>query len=369
MLSVTGPGHYFRQSRITYEAGEIISPLGKKACIIGGKTALTKVSKALRESLDKQGIESGEPLWYGGEASLANINTLEQSLESNIPDFLVGVGGGKALDTVKAVGYRLNLPVVAVPTIASTCAAASGISIINDDNGAFVEISRESRRPDYVLVDTQVIREAPYRFLVAGIGDTLAKWFESRATVRRFRENAINGSALALAQHLYHLLLRSGCPALEAVQAGKTCPELEDVIDGIILVSGSVSGYGGDDCRTAAAHAVYSGLTIFPQVHETYHGEIVAFGILAQLAIENKTDEEILELIEFYRKVRLPFTLKALGIDRRSLTESQWDELGKVTVAIEDMANMPFKVTPQMVIEGIQRADLLGEQIRWKGGV
>jgi glycerol dehydrogenase len=211
-------------------------------------------------------------------------------------------------------------------------------------------------------LDTEVIQKAPYRFLVAGIGDTLAKWFESRATVQRFRKNAINGSALSLAQHLYDLLLRAGCPALEAVQAGKTCPELEDVIDGIILVSGSVSGYGGDDCRTAAAHAVYSGLTIFPEVHQTYHGEIVAFGILTQLAIEDKTDAEILELIEFYRQVKLPFTLKALGIDKNQLTASQWEELGKVTVAIEDMANMPFKVTPRMVIDGIQRADSLGEQ-------
>ncbi len=361
MFNVSGPGHYFRQAGLSGKAGEIVNVLGSKACIIGGKTALSKAGDSLIEGLGKEGIAAGEPLWYGGESSWANIHKLVESLGSNPPDFLVGIGGGKAIDTVKSVGYQLNLPVVAVPTIASTCAPSSAISIINDDDGMFLEISRESRPPAYILVDTTIIQEAPYRFLVAGIGDTLAKWFESRATVQRLRKNAANGSALCLAENLYGLLLRSGAQALDALQAGEISPELEDVIDGIILVSGSVSGYGGDDCRTAAAHAVYSALTIFPQVRDTYHGEIVAFGILTQLALEDKTDAEILELIEFYRKVKLPFTLKALGIDKNSLTASQWEELAKVSVEIEDMSNMPFKVTPQMVLDAIQRADALGE--------
>ncbi|MGF6949317.1 glycerol dehydrogenase-like iron-containing ADH family enzyme [Neobacillus sp. B4I6] len=93
-------------------------------------------------------------------------------------------------------------------------------------------------------------------------------------------------------------------------------------------------------------------------MHHTYHGEIVAFGILAQLCMENTSDDELKTLISYYQQVGLPFTLKQMGIT--NLTDSQWRRLGDITVTIEDMENMPFEVTPEMVIEAVRRADEIG---------
>lgn len=360
MKIVTSHGKYIRRTGILDEIGEYVRTFGKRACLIGGKTALSFVSDRITKDLKKNGIDIYPPLWYGGECSESNIQALTQPIEKFKPDFLLAAGGGKAIDTVKALGYLFNLPVIAIPTIASTCAAATCITILNDDNGEYVEISRKSKNPELILLDTQVILEAPVRFLTSGIGDTLAKWFESKASNQKALPNAFNGGAVALAHFVYELLLKEGQRAAEAIHNGIVSSELENVIDAIIPVSGSISNYGGDDCRTAAAHAVYSGLTIFPEVHEVYHGEIVAFGILTQLAIEQRADEEIFELISYYKKVNLPSTLGEMGIDISCISEEQWKTLGTVTVKIEDMANMPFTVTPQMVIEGIQRADQLG---------
>ncbi len=360
MKLVSGHGKYIRGVGLIGQIGEYVGAFGKRACLFGGMTSLSLVSDPITKSLLECGIELHPPIWYGGECSVNNIHNLEHLVEEFRPDVFLVAGGGKAIDTVKALGFLLNLPVIAIPTIASTCAASSCISILYNDKGEYIEISRKSKSPDLILVDTQIILEAPVRYLTSGIGDTIAKWFESKAANQKAESNAFNCGAVALARFVYELLLKEGKSAAESVHKRVASRELEDVIDAIIVVSGSISNYGGDDCRTAAAHAVYSGLTIFPEVHEVYHGEIVAFGILTQLALEGRPDEEILELVSYYKQVNLPSTLSEMGLDPALITDEKWQTLGSVTVEIEDMVNMPFAVTAQMVIDGIHRADQLG---------
>jgi len=362
MYTVPGPGKYVREDGLLRNVGAYIKEFGNTALFIGGKTALSIVEPLVKQSLAMHGVENKGFEWYGGECSWSHVERLSRIVKEKQPQVLVAVGGGKAIDTVKAVAYAVNLPVVAIPTIAATCAPATPIAIMYDDEGTFIEISRRSQAPSLVLVDTGVIVRAPYRFLTAGIGDTLAKWFESSASVKKSEPTALNRSAVKLANEVYQILLEKGPAALEAVKQGKANQAVNDVIDCIILISGSVSGYGGDDCRTAAAHAIYSGLTIFPEVHETYHGEIVAFGILSQLVMEGKSEEEIRELIGFYKKVGLPYTLEDMSVT--NLSEDDWKRLGEVSVEIEDMANMPFAVTPEMVVHAVQGADRIGRKAK-----
>jgi glycerol dehydrogenase len=360
MIVTVGPAQYVRNMGLINESGIYIRKFGKSAALIGGHTSLEMVEESLKQSLTNQGISLKQSLLYGGESSESNIARLVDELRGSEIDVLIVAGGGKAIDTGKVVAYRLGKPLIAIPTIAATCAAATAISIFYSDEGEFIGIERKSKAPDLVLVDTEIILRAPVRFLIAGIGDTLAKWFETKASVKKAAPTALNQTAIAIAGQLYQTLLQIGKEAITSIEKQIATKELENVIDAVILVSGSVSGYGGDDCRTAAAHAVYSGLTIFPEVHETYHGEIVAFGILAQLCMENTSKDELKTIIDYYQKVGLPFTLKQMGI--KSLTDQQWKKLGEVTVTIEDMANMPFEVTPEMVIQSIRQADEIGNE-------
>ncbi len=361
MYTIPGPAKYVRQLDVLQEIGSYIKDFGDQVLMIGGKTALSLNESILLEGLERYGIECKGSIWYGGECSWKHIEQLTEIVQQHKPKVLIAVGGGKAIDTVKAVAFAVKLPIVAVPSIAATCAAATPLSIIYDDGGTFIEISHRAKAPDLVLVDPGVISKASYRFLAAGIGDTLAKWFESSASVQKSQPTALNRSAVSLAEGLYHLLFEKGPSAIAAIKQGRVDQSVDDVIDSIILISGSVSGYGGDDCRTAAAHAIYSGLTIFPEVHDTYHGEIVAFGILAQLVLEGKDEETIRELISFYQQVHLPYTLEDMGIT--TLSQDDWSRLGQVTVEIEDMRNMPFEVSSEMVIHAIQGADQIGRRV------
>jgi glycerol dehydrogenase len=361
MKVTVGPAQYIRNQGLLEEAGKYIKRFGKTAALIGGHISREIIEASLRQSLTEHGILLKQSLWYGGESSQTNIDKLVDELTDENIDILIATGGGKAIDTVKAAAYRLNKPLVVIPTIAATCAAATPIAILYSDEGEFIGIERKSKAPDLVLVDSNIIMNAPVRFLIAGIGDTLAKWFETRSSVKKAAPTALNQTAIAIAGQVYKTLLQIGKEAVTAVKTERVTKELEDVIDTIILVSGSVSGYGGDDCRTAGAHAIYSGLTIFPEVHETYHGEIVAFGILAQLCMENSSEDELKALISYYQEIGLPFTLRQMGITH--LTDLQWKKLGEITVTIEDMANMPFEVTPDMVVAAIRQADEIGNRM------
>ncbi|WP_413299638.1 iron-containing alcohol dehydrogenase family protein [Bacillus sp. 1P10SD] len=358
MKVTVGPAQYIRNKGVLEEAGTYIKNFGKTAALIGGHTSRGIIEGSLRKSLSEHGVSLQHSLWYGGESSQKNIDRLVADLKGENIDVLIVTGGGKAIDTVKAVAYRLNKPLVVIPTIAATCAAATPITILYTNEGEFIGIERKSKAPELVLVDSEIIMNAPVRFLIAGIGDTLAKWFETKASVKKATPTALNQTAIAIAAQVYQTLLQIGKEAVTSVKTQIVTKELEDVIDTVILVSGSVSGYGGDDCRTAGAHAIYSGLTIFPEVHETYHGEIVAFGILAQLCMENTGEDELKSLISYYQEIGLPFTLKQMGIT--NLTDRQWKKLGEITVTIEDMANMPFDVTPEMVIKAVRKADEIG---------
>ncbi|WP_160725913.1 iron-containing alcohol dehydrogenase family protein [Bacillus sp. USDA818B3_A] len=361
MFVTVGPGKYHRKAGLLSDVGSYIKQLGKTAVVIGGNTSLQVIDEPLRRSLSEHDVTLKQSLWFGGESSQTNIDRLVEQLKNESFDVLIAAGGGKALDTVKAVAYYLNKPLVAIPTIAATCAAATPICILYSDEGEFLEISRKSKVPELVLVDSEIILNAPVRFLIAGIGDTLAKWFETKCSIKKAVPNAINQTAIAIAAQLYQTLIQNGTKAVQSIHEEKLTDELNDIIDAIILVSGSVSGYGGDDCRTAAAHAIYSGLTIFPEIHDTYHGEIVAFGILAQLCMEGTEIEEIRSLIKYYQQVGLPYTLQQMAI--KGLTEDQWKTLGEVTVTIEDMSNMPFEVSPEMVIDSVRQADSIGTEM------
>src|SRR6185295_12441323 len=151
---------------------------------------------------------------FGGECSLAEIVRITQAAKQNKAQVVVGAGGGKVLDAARAAAADLDLPAVNCPTVASSDAPCSALSVIYSDEGV-VQGSRFYRKnPDLVLVDTQIVAQSPPRLLVAGMGDALATWFEAKTCVEGRVKNLRGGlstqAALALAELCYRTLLADG---------------------------------------------------------------------------------------------------------------------------------------------------------------
>mgnify|MGYP000915931333 FL=1 len=354
-----GPPVYLRGYDILPQIGENAAPLGHRVFIVGGKTALSVAQTAVVSALEAADLDIVGMEWYGGQCSWTNVHALSAKAQAARAQCIIAVGGGRALDTTKAAAFASALPLITVPTIAATCAAWTPLSAIYSDDGEYLEFSRKAALPSAVLVDTKIISQAPVRFLVSGLGDTLAKWYELAASTRGRSLSAPVRAGLALGKLCKEIIVEAGPTAYRSAQLGQPSEALDQVVDTIIAIAGSVSGLGGDEARTAAAHAIYSGLTVVEAVHMMVHGEIVGFGILAQLALENRPSEEIQEFLTLAEQIGLPITLSQLGITE--LSNADWQRIASLSLAVEDMAAMPFPVTTDMVIRAIQQADSWGQ--------
>lgn len=289
---------------------------------------------------------------FKGECSKNEINRLNEKVKSSNLDVVIGVGGGKALDTAKAVAYKLGLHVIIVPTIASTDAPTSALSVLYTDDGVFDEYLLLPTNPTFVVVDSSIIAKAPTRLLVAGMGDALATYFEARACMRASNNTMSGGktslTAYALAKLSYDVLLENG------LKAKLSCDENVNslALEAIIEANTYLSGIGFESGGLAAAHSIHNGLTAIDETHSYYHGEKVAFGVITQLVLENAPKQEIKQVVDFCKQVGLPTKLSDIGIEK--IDNNKIMEVAKLACAEgETIHNMPFEMTEEMVYSAI----------------
>jgi len=249
------------------------------------------------------------------------------------------------------------------PTIASSDAPCSALSVIYTEEGAWEEYRIYRRNPDLILVDTAVIAKSPVRHLVAGMGDALATWFEARVCAdtgaKNMRGGASTRSALALAELCYKTLLADGVAAIEALHRQVPNNSLERLVEANTLLS----GLGFESSGLAAAHAIHNGLTTASGTHAYMHGEKVAFGLIAQLMLESQPNCVVEEVLAFSNSVGLPTTFADIGIGgpSRDLLET----VAKRAAALgETIHNEPMAVTPALVLEAMRAADSAGTSFR-----
>jgi len=296
---------------------------------------------------------------FGGECSIREIKHFKAEAEAIAADMIVGIGGGKTLDTAKAVANQLSIPVIIVPTAASTDAPTSAMSVIYSEDGVHEDYYTYDSNPDMVLVDTEIIMNGPVRLLVAGMGDALATYFEALANEASDTANYVGEGyrrtmlGMAISKLCYETLIAKGLQAKLDFENGCCTDILEDVIEANILLS----GLGFENTGCAAAHGIHTGLTALPQSRAYFHGEKVAFGTICQLVLEGKSSELMEEVIEFCLSVGLPVTLEDLGIEDN-------EENIKIIAekALPDIVSEPLELTEAMLFNAIKVANELGRR-------
>ncbi len=379
MLSVfCSPLPYVQGAGAMRRLGAEMAAVGLEgpALIVAGATPIARLAPVWAAALDEVGIGHRVRL-FGGESSRREIAAIVEEARSLGAHTIVAAGGGKVLDAARSAAAAMRLPFVSCPTICSTDAPTSALSVIYADTGSecgsveAYEIHRRS--PDLVLLDTQVIAESPPRLLAAGIGDAMSTWYEGRAAAAAGKPNMRGGratlAAVALARLCRDTVLADGEAALEECRAGRAGASLERVAEAATLLS----GLGFESAGLAAAHAVHNGLTAIPATHHALHGEKVAFGTLVHLLLEAHAataaaDREAIlaeakHVAAFFVRVGLPVTLGELGVSaegNESLAIAVRRIASRATQPGETIHNMPFPVDADRVATAIEAADALG---------
>lgn len=329
----------------------VCAPFGKKAAIIGGKHALAAAEEKLRKAVEGSEIEITGTYWYGGEASVENIEMLRPQVAD--ADMIFAVGGGKAIDTCKVLAHQTGRPFFTFPTIASTCASCTSLGILYHPDGSLREYSFSKVPPTHIFIDPQIIADAPVKYLWAGMGDTMAKHFECTTSSRGDVPAHSDAMGIALSTMCAQPILRWGRKAMEDCKAHQVTPELTEVILGIIVSTGLVSNFVQVDYTTGLAHAIYNGFTILPSTEEHHHlhGEVVSYGILAMLTIDKQLEERD-KVMAFNRSIGLPTRLSDIHAKPQDLKAVAEKALKGI-----DVRKWPYEVTVDMIVQGIQRLE------------
>lgn len=360
--TIISPNRYVQGRGELKNLPEHAKKLGKKLFVIISASGLKRVRDLLEKSFENTGMELVFEE-FQGECCETEIKRLGSRFQENKCDLVVGVGGGKIHDSAKAAAYYQGAPVVIIPTIASTDAPCSALSVIYSETGVFERYLFLNSNPDLVLVDTDIIAAAPSRLLVSGMGDALATYFEARAVAASGALSCAGGKptkgALALAKLCYETLLEDGVKAKLAVEAGACTQAVENIIE----ANTYLSGIGFESGGLAGAHAIHNGLTVIKDCHHLYHGEKVAFGTLTQLVLENAGQESLEEVIGFCMDVGLPTTFAELGMARPD-KDLLMEAAVRACSPDDTLVNMPFEVTPEMVYAAMVGADALGRYFK-----
>ncbi len=358
MISTTlFPGRYVQGTDSIQRLGTELSRFGQKGFAICTPFVFEKTLPILQN--DIQQIIQFNVEKFNRECSDEEIDRLSSIAENHKSEVIVGIGGGKTLDTAKAVAYKLKLPVAVVPTIASTDAPCSALSVIYTQTGEFKRYLILPKNPDLVLVDTKIIVQAPARFIVSGMGDALATWFEAESCKTKYAGNMTGDvgsiTAFALAELCYKILIEYGHLAKLACEAHVITPALEHIVEANTLLSGLGFESGG----LAAAHAIHNGLTVLKQTHKYFHGEKVAIGTLASLFLTDKPMDVINEVFSFCETVGLPTTLGDIGLS--NISDADLMKVAESTCAEgETIHNEPIHVTQEMVFSAVKTTDAFG---------
>jgi glycerol dehydrogenase len=343
------PSKVLRGENSLIDNSEILSSLGKHPLIIGGETSL-KLTQPLLNSIWEKYQLTASSMSYSPDCSENSLKNLYKQVKTHKADLIIGVGGGKALDTAKLLAHQCQLPIVTIPTSGATCAAWTALSNIYSDEGAFQYDVSLNKCPDLLILDYSIIATAPKTTLIAGIGDAIAKWYE--ASVSSSNSNAtLTIAAVQQARVLRDILFQKSASALNN-PGGE---DWREVVDATVLLAGVIGGLGGANCRTVAAHAVHNGLTQLPETHNKLHGAKVAYGILVQLRLEEIVQNNQLavtarqQLIKFYKEIGLPCTLEDLGLQNITLDKLRFCAQFACQ-SHSDIHRLPFPVNPEQLL-------------------
>lgn len=345
------------------EIGFFARYYGKKAVVIGGKTAISKAKDALLEGIADTDIEILDYIWYGGDSTYENGDALIANKIVQQADIIFGVGGGRACDTAKYVANEMDKPLFTFPTVASNCASVTAISVIYNPDGSFREYYF-NKIAEHTFINSKIIAESPYELLWAGIGDALSKECEAKFSSKGIALSHTPLMGVHLSGICTEPLFMYGAEALKACKEKQITSALEQVVLDIIISTGIVSNMTTKMpeyyYNSSLAHCVYYGATVTHGGHKRRHGEVVALGVLCQL-VYDKQYEMRDRVMQFNKELGFPICFDDIDID-----ENEFEAMTNKVVTSTEWEYRPKDVTEEKFIKCMKEQNAAGRMFKEK---
>lgn len=328
-------------------------PYGTRVLMIGGKTGMEKGKEILVTALTAANspLEIVDAVVYGSECTYERIHELHDRYKAKDIHMVFGMGGGKAIDTAKGVAWEMGVPVFTFPTIASNCAPMAALSVVYHSDNSFDSFYYFDRPAVHCFMNTDIMIHAPKKYLRAGMGDTIAKYFECHFSARGDELDYHSALGREISNLCYERIYHYAADALMEQQRGKPGPAFEQVVLTIVVNTGLVSHLVEDCYNCAVAHSICYGLNLIEGLEERYlHGDLVAYGVLVQLTLDGGR-EQAAEVRKLLEQMEVPVTLKQMGV---SLEAPVIQRVIKEAAAGPDMEHIPYPVTENMLYEAMK---------------
>ncbi|GHA06434.1 iron-containing alcohol dehydrogenase family protein [Streptomyces echinoruber] len=243
--------------------------------------------------------------WYEvGGGTLDDAVRLAGEMKAGHYDAVVGLGGGKIIDCAKFAAARVGLPLVAVPTNLAHDGLCSPVATLDNDAGRG---SYGVPNPIAVVIDLDVVREAPARFVRSGIGDAIsninaiADWELSN----RVTGEKIDGLAAAMARQAGEAVLRhpGGIGENDFLQV---------LAEALVLTGIAMSISGDSRPASGSCHEINHAFDLLYPKRAASHGEQCGLGAAFAMHLRG-AHEQSAHMAEVLRRHGLPVLPKEIG--------------------------------------------------------
>lgn len=291
---------YVQEKGILFKVQQYLK--GNKTLIIIGAFNAEVFAKMLTSSLTKE----YECLVYDKECTYENIKQLSAKMEKEHFDSIVGFGGGKVLDIVKTVSYFYPCQLMVIPSSASMDGACSALSVLYHEDHRFDRFLYLDKNPDVVLVDSQIIFDAPFSLLCAGMADAISSYYDFEYMKDKI---ALSNEVIKCAKNCYHNVYS----LYQKVKQDYMDRNLSEAVECIIKTNIYDSAVAFENVGCEFSHVLANATTKIGD-SKGMHGERVGVGTLFQLLLENK-QEEYHKLKKMLLDLDMPVCLQDLHVN------------------------------------------------------
>jgi glycerol-1-phosphate dehydrogenase [NAD(P)+] len=282
----------------------------KSALIVAGSKTYDVAGKTVKVLLEGEGLEVNTFLVES--ATVKDVEAVEEKIEVLKPQVVFGVGGGTKIDVAKLSSARQKTPFISVPTTASHDGIASPLTSVK---GFEKPYSVMAQAPIAIIADTNMIMQAPWRFVISGCGDVIAKFTAVRDWKLAHDETNeyYGGYAASLALMSSKLVMENAELIRQESEEG-----LRILLEALISCGVSMSIAGTSRPCSGSEHLFSHALDMIKPNH-AMHGEQCGVGTIMMAYLQRANWKRVRDTL---KKLDAPTNACELDIEREDVVEA-----------------------------------------------